>query len=189
MKKHWISLAVIALLVVWMLPEPASAARRDRILRRAERNTPQQSARTAAPSYQPRDDVDRLFYATPRLRRYYRINGWPSTNTNRSPVARNQPTPPRNYVERSDAVEQLPELREPTLNPTVQPQVDRAVEPASYAEAADFDAAPPQSAEPHNAFDANEQWRQERIDDIERRLQALEAVQSASQPRPEPLAD
>lgn len=189
MKKHWISLMTLALMVLWMLPDPASAARRDRIRRRAERNAPQQATRTAPPAYQPRSGVDRLFFATPRVRRYYRINGWPTTNTNRSPVARSQPSTPRNFVERSNTVEQLPELREPTLNPSAQPRVDRTVEAADYAEAGDFGAVPPQTAEPRDALDANQQWRQERIDEIERRLQALEAAQSAAQPRPEPLAD
>lgn len=185
MKTHWLSLWVLAVFVLWTLPEPASAARRNRIQRRAQRVAPQSTAGANTPTTTSRSRTGRTYLVNPRGRRDERRNGGPTTTEAARPtVARSGQNAPRNNVQRNDAAEQLPELREPTLSTGAKPRVDRAVEPADFAAAGDFSAEPPRDAR-----DAKPDWRDRQIEELERRIEALEAALAAPKPRPRPLGD
>jgi hypothetical protein len=200
---------IVAMLAVMAIPAPASAGMRDRIRRRDDRETASAAARVAPPPAgvryrafwkgwteyaSPRQWDDWAYDAPLRARAYYRRNGLPAPAASRgttATVARNQPAVPRNFVERSDATaEPLPALHEPTLAAGA----DGQVEPASATEPLPGPAAPP-SAEVRNQWPEvrraeNEQWREQRIEELERRLDAVEAAQRSAGPVfPEPAGN
>jgi len=211
MKTHCLSLMIVALLVAMVLPEPASAWPLGR-RRRSDRNDSQATSRTNTPpdgvryrAYwkgrtdypSPREWDDWAYDAPLRARGYYRRNGLPAPNANRGTIAtstRNQNTPPRNFVEKSGTrAEPLPMPHEPTLADS---QAGR-VEPASATgPMPDFDAKPPAEASdigaeseawPQVRREENQEWRDQRIRELEARIEALEAAQtSQAQPLPGP---
>ena len=213
MKMHGLSLIVVALLVAMVLPAPASAALRDRVRRRDERNAPPAAKPADAPpagllrnrgywrnqaeNLSPQQKADLADDAPLRTRGFYRRNGLPAPDANRAAVVygtRTQNTPPRNFVEQPGTeVEQLPALHEPTLatGPAGHVEPTSSTEPLPK-----FNAQPPAEARdiqaegqqwPDVRREENQAWREQRIRELEARVEALEAAQAAqAHPLPGP---